>query len=229
MPTAGQRATAWLRRTTGAAAPSVTYALISITLLVYLLQLFPPLGVTGALQYAPLYSLPQTGAPFEPWRMLTVALVHSPSSIFHVLFNMLSLWLFGQGLESLLGRWRFLALYVLSALGGSIAVLYLAPVNGPVVGASGAIFGLLGAFFIVQRKLGGNATGILVLVGLNLALGFIVPGISWQAHLGGLLVGAVTGLIYVSTRSSRRRQLQFVLVSAFAVLLVAVALLPALR
>lgn len=228
MSSPGQRASRWLRRLRGPGAPSVTYVLIIVTLLVYLAQLIRPLGVTETLQYAPLYSLPRTGAPFEPWRMITVAFVHSPSSIFHILFNMMSLWIFGQSLEGILGRWRFLALYLLSALGGSVAVLLLASPNSAVVGASGAIFGLLGAFFVLQRRLGGNATGILVLVALNLAIGFIVPGISWQAHVGGVVTGGILGLIYASTRGIRQRRVQTALVIALTAGLLLLTALPVL-
>ena len=80
-------------------------------------------------------------------------------------------------------------------------MLLLANPSEPVLGASGAIFGMLGAFFVIQRRLGGNATQLLVLVAINLAIGFI-PGfnIAWQAHVGGLVAGALVGLIFVETR-----------------------------
>src|SRR5690606_31978927 len=99
--------------------------------------------------------------------------------------------------EPMLGAWRFLALYVMSGFGGSLAVALIAPTT-PVVGASGAIFGLLGAILVIGRKAGANMSGILILVGANLVIGFI-PGfnIAWQAHIGGVVVGALLGLIFV--------------------------------
>jgi membrane associated rhomboid family serine protease len=202
--------------------PVVTYGIIALTVLVFLLQLIPVLGVTDRLLYAGLYSYPFA---FEPWRMLTTALVHSQSFILHVGLNMYSLWLFGQALEPMLGRARFLALYVISAFAGSLGVLFLSAPNQAVVGASGAIFGLMGAFLVIQRKLGGNMNGLLVLVGINLVIGFI-PGINvaWQAHVGGLVGGAIVGLIYYQTRRLRHKRLQAVLITAVSVVLIALSL-----
>ncbi|WP_104089980.1 rhomboid family intramembrane serine protease [Cryobacterium sp. N19] len=196
--------------------PAVTYSIIGITLVVYLLQFVFGNQITNLLIYAGFFSQPGS---FEPWRMLTTALAHG--SIFHVLLNMYTLWIFGQLLEPLLGRGRYLALYLLSALAGSLGVLFLADPSTPVVGASGAIFGLMGAFLVIQRRLGGNATQLLVLVGINLVIGFI-PGlnIAWQAHVGGIIGGAVLGLIFVQTRRIRQKPLQVGLIGAFAALLV---------
>jgi membrane associated rhomboid family serine protease len=202
--------------------PAVTYSIIGLTLVVFLLQLIPGLGVTDRLLYAGVYSYPGS---FEPWRMLTSVFVHSTGFIFHVLLNMYTLWIFGQILEGLLGRGRFLALYLLGGLAGSVGVLFLADPFQAVVGASGAIFGLMGAFLVIQRKLGGNATQLLVLVGINLVIGFL-PGLSiaWQAHVGGLIGGAIVGLIFVQTRSRTHRVLQLVLLGAVAAVLLGLSL-----
>ena len=112
----------------------------------------------------------------------------------HVGLNMLALWMIGRSLEPLLGRGRFLTLYLLSALGGSVAVALLS-FTTPVVGASGAIFGLFGALIVIGRHIGANIAGIAIILGINLVIGFI-PGfnVSWQAHVGGLVVGALVGL-----------------------------------
>jgi len=187
----------------------VTYALIGITLAVFLLQLVPGLAVTDRLLYAGVYSIPGN---FEPWRMLTSVFVHSTGLIFHVLLNMYTLWIFGQLLEGLLGRWRFLTLYLISGLAGS-------------VGASGAIFGLMGAFLVIQRRLGGNATQLFILLGVNLVIGF-VPGfnIAWQAHLGGLIGGALVGLIFTETRKRSQLGLQVGLLVGLVVLLLVLSL-----
>jgi membrane associated rhomboid family serine protease len=209
--------------TASSEAPVVTYAIIAICAVVYVLQLVTGNLVTNALSYAGAYSMPGIGVPFEPWRMLTAAFVHG--NFLHLALNLYTLFLFGRILEPMLGRVRYLALYLLSALGGSLAVMFLASPFQGVVGASGAIFGLMGAFLVIQRRLGGDMTGLLVLVGINLVIGFVPGfGISWQAHLGGLVVGAIIGLILFETRRRNQKNLQIGLLVAVAVVLVAVSL-----
>lgn len=196
--------------------PVVTYTLIGVNVLFYLGELLSGGAVYQALAYYP----PLTA--LEPWRMITAAFLHSPSSILHILFNMYSLFIFGPIIENAVGRLRYLALYLIAAFGGSVAVLLLSP-QSTVVGASGAIFGLLGAFFIIQRRLGGNYTGLLVLIGLNLAIGFI-PGfsISWQAHVGGLVAGAAVAAVYMATRQRAKKAIQIAAVAAIAIALIAI-------
>jgi membrane associated rhomboid family serine protease len=203
-------------------APVVTYSLIGITLAVFVLQLIPGLAITDRLLYAGVYSIPGN---LEPWRMITSVFVHSTGLIFHVLLNMYTLWIFGQLLEGLLGRWRFLALYLISGLGGSVGVLWLSDPRVGVVGASGAIFGLMGAFLVIQRRLGGQTTQLFVLLGINLVIGFI-PGfnVAWQAHLGGLVVGALVGFIFVETRQRSRQALQIWLLAGVVVVLLLLSL-----
>lgn len=225
---AEQRATAprtkpvWYTRLSGGTTPVVTYSIIALCALVFVLGLVPGIGglVDNALLYAGVYSDP---AAFQPWRMLTSVFVHA--NFIHFALNMYTLWIFGSALEPMLGRLRFLALFLISGFAGSLAVLLLTSPLQPVVGASGAIFGMFGAFFIIQRRLGGNATQILILVAINLAIGFI-PGfnIAWQAHVGGFLGGLLVGLIYVETRKPARRSLQLPLVIALCVLLILVSL-----
>ncbi len=214
-------------RLTASGGPTVTYALIGITLVVFILQLIPGLGVTEALLYSPLYSIPNDYYGLEPWRTVSAVFVHSTGFIFHVLLNMYTLWIFGQAMERMIGHGRFLSLYLISGLGGSVAVLALSPVNSSVVGASGAIFGLMGAFVVIHRRLGNNMTQMFVLLAINFAIGFI-PGmtISWQAHLGGLVTGAVLGLIFAGTRKRSQFVLQVALVIAFAAVLVTASLWP---
>jgi membrane associated rhomboid family serine protease len=208
--------------------PVVSYAIIAITALAFLIGLVPGAGpvVQGALLFwAPALYPDLTGA-FQPWRLLTVALVHS--GFWHVGLNMLALWLLGRSLEPLLGRWRFLTLYLMGALGGSVAVALLS-FTTQVVGASGAIFALFGAMLVIGRHLGANITGIAIILGINLVIGFI-PGfnVSWQAHIGGLVTGALVGLIFARTRSVRRRRLQIALLAAVGAALVGLLLVPPL-
>ena len=182
----------------GGFSPVVTYVLLGVMGVVYALQWLTGGFVTQLLLYWP----PITA--IEPWRMVTTIFVHSTSSIFHILFNGYSLYILGTLVERLVGRGRFLWLFLLSGLGGSVAVLWLSP-SAAVVGASGAIFGLFGALFVIQRSFGGANTQLLIVLGLNLVLGFVVPGISWQAHIGGLLVGALVAWIFVRTRGNSTR------------------------
>jgi membrane associated rhomboid family serine protease len=157
--------------------------------------------------------------PTQPWRIVTVLFVHS--GVFHILFNMWALFIFGRMLENMLGTWRFLALYFIAGVSGSMLVTFLAPGTW-VVGASGAIFGLFAAFFVLQRSLGNNAVQLLVIIGLNLVIGFL-PGtnISWQAHVGGILAGFVTGFVFARTRNVRQRGLQTGLLVLEAVVAIA--------
>src|SRR5690606_6982731 len=123
---------------------------------------------------------------FEPWRFLTAAFLHSPGWYVHIIFNMVALWMVGPYLETTLGRLRYTVLYLLSAVGGSVAVVAVASLAHSqqqwftgVVGASGAVFGLFGAVLVVVRRLGGNARGILGVIAVNVVLSFVVSGISW--------------------------------------------------
>jgi membrane associated rhomboid family serine protease len=197
--------------------PIVTWSIIALCVVVYILQILPNSTVTQTLLYYP----PFTYA--EPWRMITALFVHSQNSPFHLLFNMYSLFVFGPILERLLGRLRFLALYLVSGFGGSVAVLLLAP-GTAVVGASGAIFGLLGAFFVIQRRLGGNNVQLIIVIGLNLVIGFVIPGIAWQAHLGGLIAGAAVAFVFLRTRRPDQRVVQIAMVAAVVAVLVGLTL-----
>ncbi|MDQ0614609.1 membrane associated rhomboid family serine protease [Microbacterium sp. W4I4] len=222
----------WGGRTTGAVTmagrtgrPVVTYALLAVTSAISLLQMVPGIGrgIENALLFAPLYVyLDLPGVPFEPWRLLTTALVHG--GFLHLGLNMLALWMLGQSLEPMLGRVRYLALYLISALGGSVAVALLADPRTATVGASGAIFGLMAALLIIGRHVGANVTGILVVLGINFVLGFTLGGIAWQAHLGGAIVGALVAYIYTRTRKRTQRTWQIALLSAVAVLLMILVL-----
>lgn len=132
----------------------------------------------------------------EWYRIVTSGFLHD--GVFHLGFNCFALWILGRSLEQGLGRGRFVTLYFVSILGGSLGVLLLEP-NVPVVGASGGIFGLFGAIAIVQRSMGVSiwASGLGPMLALNLALTFAVPRISVGGHIGGLIAGGLVGLIYV--------------------------------
>lgn len=206
----------------GTQRPTATYAIIVITAAVFVLQLLIP-AIEGMFAFNSAYVIPSIA--FEPWRLFTAIFLHS--SFFHIGLNMLALWMIGRSLEPLLGHGRFVALYLLSGLGGSVGVALIAPGTW-VVGASGAVFGLLGALLVIGRHLGANITGILIVLGINLVIGF-VPGynIAWQAHVGGLVVGAVIGLVFARTRTRARQPLQIGLLVAIGVGLLALLAIPA--
>lgn len=223
--------------------PIATLTIIAVTGIFYVIGLIPVVGtmVGNALAFYPPFLVPQLG-PIEPWRLFTAALVHS--GFFHIGLNMLALWFIGRNLEPLLGKWRFVALYLLGTLGGSVAVALLAPTT-IVVGASGAIFALFGALLVIGRHIGADIRTIAVLIAINFAWPFVVAiftslrtgdyfaalndvGVSWQAHLGGLVVGAIVGLIYARTRAIRQRPLQIGLLIAVGVALVALLAVPAI-
>ncbi len=212
--------------------PPITSGILVVTAFVGLLQVIPGLGsiVTGELAfYTPrLYPHFNPDGASEPWRLLSALLVHG--GMLHFALNMFAVFIIGRSLEPMLGRARFLALYLLSGLGGSVAVALIAPLT-PVVGASGAVFGLLGAILVIGRSAGANMTGILIILGANLVIGFL-PGfhIAWQAHIGGALVGALVALILVRTRGQSQQRIQALLLGAvgLALILLVVFLVPAL-
>lgn len=142
----------------------------------------------------------------EVYRLLTSAFLHG--GVLHLLLNMYALYLFGPHLEAMLGRLRFTALYVVSALGGSALSYAFSAPNQPSLGASGAVFGLLGAFLVVSRKLRRDTTSVLVLLALNFGYGFLVPRIDWRAHLGGLVAGALVALALAYAPRDRRTLVQ---------------------
>jgi membrane associated rhomboid family serine protease len=200
-------------------APVVTYGIMALCVLVFIAEAATGTslldGSGGGVVYSELAYAPVLTS-VQPWRIVTTLFTHA--SLLHILFNMFSLFVLGRQIEPMIGRVRFAALFLLSGIGGSIGVLLFAP-NYAVVGASGAIFGLFGAYFVIARHLGANATQLIVVIAINLGIGFVVPGIAWQAHVGGLIIGALIGFIYVRTRNRRQRTVQILLVIGVAVLL----------
>jgi membrane associated rhomboid family serine protease len=185
------------------AKPVVTITMIALCVAVFLIDMVNP-SLRDAFTFSP------AAGQIEPWRMLTTAYLHAPSQfgIVHLGFNMVALWFTGPFLEQALGRARFLALYLVSALGGSVAVLLLTPLeewNRGAVGASGAVFGLFGAVAVVMLRLKMRNTSIFSVIGINLVITFLMPNISWQAHLGGLVTGAAIAavLAYVPKKVQR--------------------------
>lgn len=191
-PKAKRRGGARLANTQFAGAP-VTLALIVINVVFFVIQELWS-GMFSALAMSP------AAAYFEPWRLLTTTFLHA--GFWHILFNMLMLYVLGSAVERAWGHWKFTAIYLLSALAGSLAVIvwvFASPgtFTQATVGASGALYGMFGAVFLAQRRSGMSTTGILVLLGVNLAYAFVMPGISWQAHIGGFLGGLLVAAVYL--------------------------------
>lgn len=159
------------------------------------------------------------------WQLLTSAFTHV--EVWHIGFNMLALFFLGPLLEGVLGRARFLAVYLVSALAGSAAVMLLASPGSQTLGASGAIFGLMGALIVVGLKVRANIQQLWFWLGLNLLFTFTAGGISWQGHLGGLLGGALAAGVLVLSPRTRRGTLQTVGTTALGVVFVVVALVRA--
>lgn len=180
--------------------PVLTYALIGLCVVMFLAQVTSTL-VTFRFAFIPLF------AQIEPWRYLTSALLHDPTGLpLHLLLNMYCLYLLGPPLEQHLGRGRYVALLLVTALASSVAfeVIEGADSRAVVLGASGIVFGLFGALLTAGRRLGLNIGSLAGVVIINFALGFVIPGIAWQGHLGGFLAGAALGAVF--TAGSRERQ-----------------------
>ena len=133
------------------------------------------------------------------YRLFTVALMHDQTSDlpYHLAFNMLALHSLGTQIESLLGKSKFLVIFFVSLLAGSITSAYFLPFNGYSIGVSGAVFGLFGAILVIYKKYGADLKGTLITVGLNLVIGFTIPNIDWRAHVGDLLGGAVAAKVLI--------------------------------
>ena len=171
-------------------------AIIALNVVVFVASLAGGAGATG--QGGTVYEHLVLWGPFvmqgEWWRLVTGAFMHA--GLVHIASNMLLLWFLAQEMEVPLGKLQFSALDALSVMGGSLGVMLLSPVS-PTLGASGGVFGLMGALAVLQLRAKQNPwnSGIGGLVLLNLVLTFTVPGISAGGHLGGLLAGALGGAV----------------------------------
>jgi membrane associated rhomboid family serine protease len=235
----GARTTRQARTTFGgrpAAGAVVTWTLVAINVAVFLLTWVRP-SVVNNLELLGYASFSNGGPPHgvaagEWYRLITSAFLAPATGlsgglgIWDILFNMWALIFVGPSLEHLLGRIRFLAVYLLSAVGGGVMYYFLAPQNAAAVGASGAIFGLFGAWFVVSRRLRLDARGILWLIAINLALSFWLHNIiAWQDHVGGLLTGALLTAAYAYAPPRNRAALQVLAtVAVVAALVIAVVI-----
>lgn len=202
--------------------PHATYTLIAINVLLYLIEItnstFPGrFEMFGGAAYT-------TGGVVngEWYRLITGAFLHLTTPV-HIIFNMWALWVVGPQLEQVLGKVRYVSLYLLAAVGGNV-LLYLVSPGEAAVGASGAIFGLFGAFFVIGRRLGAQTGGIVSLIVINLVFTFVFPGISWEGHVGGLVTGSALAVAFAYAPPKSRMLVQGGAVVA-AVVVFAVAVL----
>jgi membrane associated rhomboid family serine protease len=218
-----------------AAGAVVTWTLVAINVAVFLVAWVRPSIVSDLEMLGATYGYggPVHGVAAGEWyRLITSAFVVPGAGLnglgfLDILFNMWALIFVGPALEGFLGRLRFLAVYLLSAVGGGVMFYYLAPPDHAAAGASGAVYGLFGAWFVVSRRLRLDTRGIVILIALNLALSFYWNHvIAWQAHIGGLLTGALLTAAYAYAPRQHRAAVQAL---ATAAVVAALALAIAVR
>lgn len=206
----GRRTKQWLAQP----AP-VTIAIVAVTALVGVLQILPG-DLSAQLMFFLGFSL------IEPWRFVTYALVHA--GILHLAFNMLVLYMVGPSIEQRIGKLPFLAAYIVAAAGAAVAVAWFTPASA-VVGASGAIYALFGMAIGMQRMLGRVQPALLLIVGVNLVITFAFGGISWPAHVGGLVIGLALGfgigLVHKRMRGDKASKAAWLVIGAVALILAA--------
>lgn len=193
--------------------PVVSYGLIALNVLAFVGQMSSAQLDSELVLWSPAV------ADGQIYRLLTSAFLHYGAM--HLLLNMWALYVVGPSLEGLLGRARFSALYLLSALGGSVTVYLLAPLTTATAGASGAIFGLFGATLIVGRRLRMDVGWVVAVIVINLVFTFTIPRISWQGHLGGLITGLLVAFAYVYPAPAHRNRIQALVSIALLALFVA--------
>ncbi|MBN9608196.1 MAG: rhomboid family intramembrane serine protease [Actinobacteria bacterium] len=191
------------------AQPRITYALIGLNVLVFL-AVAAQAGSLSDFRGSSIFNgsllVPMLVAGGEWWRVVSSGFLHL--SVTHIVLNMLALYFIGLGLERVLGAWRYLALYLLSLLGGSASIMLFAGVTSSAAGASGAIFGLMGALLVTLKRLKLDLRQAGIIIAINVIATFAIPGISWQAHVGGLVVGTLVGAAMVYAPAASRTNWQ---------------------
>jgi membrane associated rhomboid family serine protease len=201
----------------------VTRVLIGINVVVFIITASSGANVlSGSTGSSTIYNrfalIPVDVAHGQWYRLITAAFLHY--GIIHILFNMYALYLIGPQLEAVLGRLRFVVLYVLAGIGGGLLSVALGPLNEQAAGASGAIFGLFGALYIVARHMNLQTNSIVVTIAINLVFTFAISNIDWRGHVGGLVTGTVIALVFAyAPQGPNRIRLQAAGVAVIAVLL----------
>lgn len=214
--------------------PYITYALIALNVVIYLITGLGPgsslIDNTNTELFQDWELVPNVvGLQRDYLRLVTAAFLHLGP--LHILLNMFALYVIGPPLERVMGWWRFLAVYLLGALGGSVAILLFGDVRQPVVGASGAIFGLFAAALVLSRVVGFDTRSLVITIGINFIFTFSVPGISKLGHVGGFVLGGLASLALLGWSLQRRgpltdrlRTIQVASLAGLLAVLVALAL-----
>lgn len=210
----------------------ITRVLIGINVLVFLVTLSGGGGVISGSRsgnsdiYDRFALIPAAVAHGEWYRLFTSMFLHF--GFLHIAFNMWALLVIGTPLEQMLGRLRFLVLYVLAGIGGGILSFSTGQILTPAAGASGAIFGLFGAFYVIGRRRGLDTAPIVGLIAVNLVLSFTFSNIDWRGHVGGLITGAAVAFAFAwAPTGPLRDRVQAAGCAAVAVLLAAAGFLGA--
>lgn len=199
--------------------PLVTMTLIGLNVLMYVVQVTSGTNpLSGLDRVATNYGMWPAGIALndEYYRLVSAMFLHG--SVLHIGFNMLVLWMLGPQLERILGHLRFTTLYLVAGIGGSVASFWFSPPGIVGVGASGAIFGLMGAYVVVGKALRTDITQVIGLIAINVVIGFVAGGIDWRAHLGGLATGAAVAAVFAF--APRKPWLQVIAVVGILALLV---------
>ena len=213
-------------------APTISRPYVTLTLIAVNVLLF---GLQTISRTDPTTGLDQITSSFGQWpvgvalgdqyyRLVTSMFLHA--TLWHIGFNMLVLWMLGPQLEQVLGHVRFTALYFVAGIGGSVASFWFSSPDIVGIGASGAIFGLMGAYVVVGRALRADISQVLGLIALNVVIGFVAGGVDWRAHLGGLATGALVAAVFAFAPARHRVLVQ---VAGVVVVLVALSVLVLAR
>lgn len=192
---------------------SVTTAIIIANVVVFVLGLFT--GGRGLSQFGDMWGFGVASG--EYWRLITAAFLHA--GLAHLAFNMLALYLFGPVIEEALGRARYLATYVTVAVAASVWVYWLTDPRTSTVGASGAVFGLLGVVFVFMWRSKQDMSGMIVLLAINAFIS-LQANVSWQAHLGGFVTGLLIGWIFIKAKRETRDRTQLLAFAGIWIVLV---------
>jgi membrane associated rhomboid family serine protease len=215
---------------TGSRPDLVTLTLIGINVAVFIITTASGASILngrgGSTIYQHFALVPVQVAHGQWWRLLTSAFLHY--GIFHIGFNMYALYVIGPPLEAALGRLRFATLYVVAGVGGAVLSMAFGNIFEQAAGASGAIYGLFGAFYVVARHRNVSTNGIVITIVINLIFTFSgIANIDWHAHVGGIITGALVAVIYAAAPAPRRNQLQAAGVVALVVLITVLGLFGA--
>lgn len=197
----------------GFQAAPITYSIIALNLIVYIAQWMIP----GLLEQFAFYSA--YGTEYGNWiHVLTSGFTHSESQITHIIFNMYSLYIFGSFVEPRFSKLAYLIIYFTSMFGAAAAMLFFAEYGTSSIGASGAIFGVIGATLVLGVLDKTNINGLLILLGINLVLGFL-PGVAWQAHVGGFVAGSIFAVMLHWYKATKKSTTQIVIAGLIGTLI----------